>query len=130
MCKEMLLLLSMTDRLDPKNNRIDMSNEDILNFAKDKTAQNWGMAVVASLLMGLTSFAISMVPFYIGTILCGGALQLGYSLWALRRIRRDEFEVEELFAGFVAEYRTKSDTDPQKFFDEIVSYHARLIGAE
>lgn len=44
--------------------------------------------------------------------------------------RRTTAQMEELFAGFVAEYRTKSDTDPQKFFDEIVSYHARLIGAE
>lgn len=44
------------------------------------------------------------------------------------KTRRTTDEMQLMFADFVKEYRLKSDTDPQVFFDQLEAYHARLTG--
>ncbi|HAY89286.1 MAG TPA: hypothetical protein DCY51_07585 [Bacteroidetes bacterium] len=79
-------------------NTITMSNQDIISYAKNKVSQNWGLAIVGSLVYAVITSIASMLS--IGVILVSGPLSLGYAYWSLFILRKDRFEVEHLFDGF------------------------------
>lgn len=54
-----------------------MSNQDIISYAKNKVSQNWGLAIVGSLVYAVITSIASMLS--IGVILVSGPLSLGYA---------------------------------------------------
>ena len=85
------------------NNAISISNEEILRYAKDKVSQNWGMVIVASILVGLMSLVAGQINLRgvpLGSLVLTGPITLGYAIWALNVLRNDEFEIERILDGF------------------------------
>ena len=80
------------------NNQILMPNQDIISYAKNKVSENWGLAIVGSLVYSIMTIVSGIVPF--GSLIVAGPLALGYAYWALFILRKDDFEVEHLFDGF------------------------------
>jgi uncharacterized membrane protein len=91
------------------NNQITISNQAIISFAKDKVSQNWGLAIVGSLVY-LVVTSVASLFLSVGSLLVTGAFMLGYAYWALFILRKDSFEVEHLFDGF------------QNFVNSLVTY--------
>lgn len=80
------------------NNSIQISNSDLVASGKDLASINWGQAILASVIFGLISAVTGAIPF--GSLIVGGPLMLGYSIWALKVAREEDFQIDYLFDGF------------------------------
>ncbi|MDB4161240.1 DUF975 family protein [Bacteroidia bacterium] len=77
---------------------ITISNLDLISQGKDKAGISWGQAIVGSLVMMVVSAMSGFIPF--GSLVLGAPLVLGYSIWALKIVREDDFKVDHIFDGF------------------------------
>jgi uncharacterized membrane protein len=80
------------------NNLVTTPNQDLIRMAKDKVAVNWGQAILAFVVYMLISMVIGFIPF--ASLILGGALMLGWSLWSLNVKRNGVFRMEDIFDGF------------------------------
>ena len=74
---------------------ITISNSDLISQGKDKAGISWGQAIVGSLVMMVVSAMSGFIPF--GSLVLGAPLVLGYSIWALKIVREDDFKVDDDF---------------------------------
>lgn len=77
------------------------SNRDLRSSARNALSGKWGGA--ALVVLAYLPFCVLQSLPYVGLVimlLTGGAFSLGFSIYALKLVRRDDAGVGDLFAGF------------------------------
>jgi uncharacterized membrane protein len=77
-------------------------NRDIMRFGRETLAGRWGMPVVATLIyIGIGALAGAFKGIGpIVTLIVGGPLALGWALFYLDYVRKNEPQIARLFEGF------------------------------
>jgi uncharacterized membrane protein len=77
-------------------------NRDIMRFARQNLTGRWGMPVVACLIyagiIGVTNALKGIGPII--SLIIGGPLALGWALFYLDQVRKQQSEIARLFEGF------------------------------
>jgi uncharacterized membrane protein len=66
--------------------------------AREALAGNWGYAILAMVITGIITSAVSFT--FVGSIIISGPLSLGLAFLFLNRARREEVKIDSVFKGF------------------------------
>ena len=80
------------------NQLVKTSNSDLIGDARKILSENWGGAIVATLIYLAISLVIGFIPG--ASLILGGPLMLGWALWALGVNRNQDFDYNKIFEGF------------------------------
>jgi uncharacterized membrane protein len=80
------------------NQLVKTSNSDLIGDARKILSENWGGAIVATLIYLAISMVIGFIPG--ASLILGGPLMLGWALWALGVNRNQDFDYNKIFEGF------------------------------
>lgn len=70
----------------------------LFTLAQNSLQGRWVPAILTALIIGIVSAVSSIIPF--GSLIIYGALYLGAGIWALKFVRNENFDYEDVFAGF------------------------------
>ncbi len=80
------------------NQLVKTSNSDLIGDARKILSENWGGAIIATLIYLAISMVIGFIPG--ASLILGGPLMLGWALWALGVNRNQDFDYNKIFEGF------------------------------
>jgi uncharacterized membrane protein len=80
------------------NQLVKTSNSDLIAEARKILSDNWGAAIVATLIYFALSLVIGFVPF--ASLILGGPLMLGWAMWSLAVNRNQDYDYNKIFEGF------------------------------
>lgn len=80
------------------NQLVKTSNTDLIAEARLILSDNWGGAIVATLIYMIVSLVIGFIPM--ASLILGGPLMLGWAMWSLAVNRKQDFDYNKIFEGF------------------------------
>ena len=70
----------------------------LFTLAQNSLRGKWVPAILTALIIGIVSGVSSIIP--LGSLIIYGALYLGAAIWALKFVRNENFDYDDIFAGF------------------------------
>ena len=77
------------------NELVPINNSNLFSAAKESMKGRWGEAIVTSIVIGVVVGALPGIGLIIA-----GPIYLGAATWALKYIRKEEYEIGDVFSGF------------------------------
>jgi uncharacterized membrane protein len=81
------------------NKELIKTNSELRQFSREALKGNWGSAILLCIIFSVIGALSGFIP-YVGAIIIGGPLTLGFTICFLNLIRREPFRLESLFDGF------------------------------
>lgn len=78
------------------------ANRDLMQQARESLKGNWTLAVIGNAIYLILLFLVQGIPLigWIGGLVIGGPLTLGWTIFFLNLVRRQEAQLAQLFDGF------------------------------
>lgn len=81
-------------------NTLNPHHEQLSVFKRARISLSgaWTPAILTALIIGAVSIASGIIP--LGSIIVMGPLYLGAAIWALKFVRKENYDYDDVFAGF------------------------------